>query len=55
VSDNTFKERLLTTLDDLEITKNQLASWIESIEELLEIQDAFQYLRRDNAQRKVFS
>jgi len=39
--DKALKERLLTTLDELEITQNQLKFWTDSIEELSEIQDAF--------------
>jgi hypothetical protein len=38
---NRLKERLLKTLDELEITKNQLIFWTDSIEELSEVQDAF--------------
>jgi len=39
--DKALKERLLTTLEELEITKNQLKFWTDSIDELSEIQDAF--------------
>jgi hypothetical protein len=46
--DKALKERLLTTLEELEITQNQLKFWTDSIEELSEIQDAFNTNEKTN-------
>ncbi len=48
VKDKALKERLLTTLEELEITQNQLKFWTDSIDELSEIQDAFNIDEKTN-------
>ncbi len=46
--DEALKERLLKTLEELEITQNQLEFWTDAIDELSEIQDAFKTNEKTN-------